>query len=86
MKVIGQRTKGAFHSTKPFENLETEANGTEISRKRFKKIPETGEFPKCEPFKGKFCLEIPGEQTNGKKTFEKKIGYTSRGCTLFWNF
>ena len=30
-------TKGAFHLTKTFENLETAANGTEISRKGFQK-------------------------------------------------
>ena len=32
-------TKGAFHSTTTFENLETAANGTEISWKRFQKFP-----------------------------------------------
>ena len=30
-------TKGAFYLTKTFENLETAANGTEISRKGFQK-------------------------------------------------
>ena len=30
-------TKGAFHLTKTFENLETAANGTEIFRKGFQK-------------------------------------------------
>ena len=31
-------TLGALHSTKTFENLETAANGTEISRKSFQKF------------------------------------------------
>ena len=52
----------------------------------FPEIPETVEFPKCEPFKGKFCLEIPGANMNGQKTSGKKIGYTSRGWPLFWKF
>ena len=38
----------------------------------FPEIPETVEFPKCEPFKGKFCLEIPGANMNGQKTSGKK--------------
>ena len=29
---------GAFHSTKTFENFETAANGTEMSRKSFQKF------------------------------------------------
>ena len=40
----------------------------------FPEIPETVEFPKSEPFKGKFCLEIPGAKMNGKKTSGKKLG------------
>ena len=31
-------SRGAFHSTKTFENLETAANGTEIFRKSFQKL------------------------------------------------
>ena len=30
----------------------------------FPEIPETVEFPKCKPFKGKFYLEIPGAKMN----------------------
>ena len=44
---------GAFHLTKPFENLDTAANGTEFSRKKLSK------FPQFEPFNRKI-LEIPG--------------------------
>ena len=38
----------------------------------FPEIPETVEFPKREPFKRKFCLEIAGAKINGKKTSGKK--------------
>ena len=38
----------------------------------FPEIVETVEFPKCEPFKGKFGLEIPEAKMNGKKTSGKK--------------
>ena len=47
-------TWGAFHSTKTFENLETEANGTEIVPEKFPEILKTVKFPKCEPFNEKF--------------------------------
>ena len=35
---LSRENRGAFHSTKPFENVETAANGTEISRKSFQKF------------------------------------------------
>ena len=35
---VSIKTRGAFHSTKTFENLETAANGTEISWKSFQKF------------------------------------------------
>ena len=50
LKYSVRKNRGAFHSTKTLENLETAANGPEISQKSFLKIPETVEFPKSEPF------------------------------------
>ena len=72
MKVIAQRIKGAFHSTKPFEYLETEANGTEIFKKSFQKFRKLLNFPNANHSKRKFCLEIPREKMNGKKASGKK--------------
>ena len=37
-------SSGAFHSTKTSENLETVANGTEISRENFQKVRELLNF------------------------------------------
>ena len=45
--------RGAFHSTKTFENLETAAMVQKFPEK-FPEILETVEFPKCEPFNRKF--------------------------------
>ena len=50
LEYFVRKNRGAFHSTKTLENLETAANGPEISQKSFLKIPETVEFPKSEPF------------------------------------
>ena len=86
MKVIAQGIKGAFHSIKPFGNLETEANGIEISKKSFQKFRKLLNFPNANHSKRKFCLEIPGEKMNGKKTSGKKVGYISRRCPRFWKF
>ena len=46
-------TKGAFHLTKTFENLETAANGRNFPQ-NFPEIPETAEIPKCDPFNPNF--------------------------------
>ena len=51
IKILQQiKYRGAFHSSKTFENLETAANSTE----KYPEIPEAVEFPKCEPFNWKF--------------------------------
>ena len=42
-----QKNRGAFHSTKTLENLETAANGTEISQKRFQKFRKLLNFRKA---------------------------------------
>ena len=38
------KTKGTFHSTKTFENLETEANCIEISQESFQKFHKLLKF------------------------------------------
>ena len=51
IKILQQiKYRGAVHSSKTFENLETAANSTE----KYPEIPEAVEFPKCEPFNWKF--------------------------------
>ena len=47
-------SRGAFHSTKTFENQETVVNGTEISRNVARNSGNCRIYPKCEPFKRKF--------------------------------
>ena len=42
-----RKNRGAFHSTKTLENLETAANGTEISQKRFQKFRKLLNFRKA---------------------------------------
>ena len=65
---------GPFHSTKTFENLETAANGTEISRN----VNHSNSR-----FSGSKVVimerKLPGINF-------RKIGYTSRGCPVFGNF
>ena len=70
-----------------FENLNSVANGTEISSKSFQKFRKllNFEMQTTQPQ----ILEIPGAKLNRKTTFGKKFrkfGYTSRGCPLFWKF
>ena len=45
--------KSSIHSAQTFENLETAANGTEISPEKFAENPKAVEIPKCQPFKKK---------------------------------
>lgn len=42
-----RKNRGAFHSTKTLENLETAANGTEISQKRFQNFRKLLNFRKA---------------------------------------
>ena len=79
MKDIGQRIKGVFHLTKQRQMVQKLPG-------KFPEIPETVEFPKSEPFKGKFCLEIPGAKMNGKKTSGRKLGIPREGVLFFGSF
>ena len=74
---------GAYHSTQNFEIFETGTNGTEISWENL----EIVEFPKSEPFNGKFWKFQDENQM--ERTFPgnyvRKFGYTPQGCPLFGN-
>ena len=67
-ETLGTRLwqRGAFHSTKTFENFETEANGTEISWKSFQKFRKLLNFRNAnhstEPFEP-FKWKLPEIQT-----------------------
>ena len=74
---------GAYHSTQNFEIFETGTNGTEISWENL----EIVEFPKSEPFNGKFWKfqdENQMERTFPGK-YVRKFEYTPQGCPLFGN-
>ena len=58
----------AFHLTKTFENVDSAANGTEISPKRVQKFLLNFERRTIQPQ----ILEIPGVKLNGKATSGKK--------------
>ena len=68
---LSRENRGAFYSAKPFENVETAANGTEISLKSFQKFRKLLNF-RMRTIQPKI-LEIPGDQLNGKTTSGKKI-------------
>ena len=61
----------AFHLTKTFENVDSAANGTEISPKSIQKFLKLLNFEMrtIQPQN----LEIPGAKLNGKTTSGKKI-------------
>ena len=77
---------GAFHSTKTFENLETEANGTESSWKSFQKFRKLLNFRNANHSTENF--RNSGSKVEWKENFRgnffRKFGCTSRGCPLFW--
>lgn len=61
---------GAFHLTKTFENVDSAANGSEISPKSVQKFLKLLNFEMrtIQPQ----ILEIPGVKLNGKATSGKK--------------
>ena len=85
--VLSRENRGAFYSAKPFENVETAANGTEISLKSFQKFRKLLNF-QMRTIQPKI-LEIPGDKLNGKTTSGKKIStiwvYLAR-LSPFWKF
>lgn len=58
----------AFHLTKTFENVDSAANGTEISPKSVQKFLLNFEMRTIQPQ----ILEIPGVKLNGKITSREK--------------
>ena len=84
---LSRENRGAFYSAKPFENVETAANGTEISLKSFQKFRKLLNF-RMRTIQPKI-LEIPGDKLNGKTTSGKKIStiwvYLAR-LSPFWKF
>ena len=79
---------GAFHLTKTFENMDSAANGTEISPKSVQKFLKLLNFEMrtIQPQD----LEVPGAKLNGKKTSGKKIsknlGIPCEVVLFFGNF
>ena len=82
-----RKNRGAFHSTKTLENLETAANGTEISRKSFLKFRKLLNFRKAKR-SNENCRNSGREQSwmkTGKLSGKKKnfkFGHTSQGCPV----
>ena len=81
---LSRENRGAFYSAKPFENVETAANGTEISLKSFQKFRKLLNF-RMRTIQPKI-LEIPGDQLNGKTTSGKKIWVYLARLSPFWKF
>ena len=77
--------RGAFHSTKTFENLETASNGTEISWKCFQKFRKLLNFQNANHSTENF--RNSGSKIEWKENFLeiffRKFGYTSRGQSSF---
>ena len=61
-------TWSAFHLTKTFENLETAANGTEISRKSFQKLRKLENFRNANN-----STENSGKKVEWKENFREKF-------------
>ena len=91
--VWREETRGTFHSTKTFENLETAANGTEISYKSFQKFRKLLNF-RMQTIQPKI-LEISGA-TSGKNIWvylarlssfseilENAVPFASGSCRKF---
>ena len=84
---VSIKTRGAFHSTKTFENLETAANGTEISWKSFQKFRKLLNFRNANHSTENF--RNSGRKVEWKENFRgiffENLGIQySRGCPLFW--
>ena len=60
---------GAFHLTKTFENVDSAANGTEISPKSVQTLLLNFEMQTIQPQN----QEIPGAKLNGRTTSRKKF-------------
>ena len=80
--------KGAFHSTKTFENLGTAANGTEISRKSFQKFRKLLNFPSANHLTEN--SRNSGKKVEWKENFWEKIfdilGIPREAVLFFGNF
>ena len=82
--ALYSKTGGAFHSTKTFENLETAANGTEISWKSFQKFRKLLNFRNANHSTENFRNSGNGKKTSGK--FISKIWvYLARLSSFFGN-
>ena len=80
--VWREETRDACHSTKTFENLETAANGTDISHKSFQKFRKLLNFQNANSRNSGSKVEW---RENFLEKFFRKFGYTSRCWPLFWN-
>ena len=86
--ALGKQRAMAFHSTKTFKNLQTAANGTDVSQKSFQKFRKLLNFRNSNHSTENsrtFGNKVEWKETFREKCFQK-FGYTSRGCSLFGNF
>ena len=78
---------GAFHSTKTFENVETAANGTEISWKRFQKFRKLLNFRNANHATENF--RISGNKVEWKENFREiffqNLGIPREADLIFGN-
>lgn len=75
-----KRTRDNSHSNQNSGKLEMIANGTEISRKSFRKNPNIVQFPKCKPIRSK-SQNSHGTEILKKSIFTKIWVYGLRGVS-----
>ena len=77
-----QRIKGSFPFNQNFRKFGNSGKWYINFPDKFPEIPETVEFPKCEPFKRKFYLEIPGAKINGKflEDLKNAVPFATGSC------
>ena len=78
---VSIKTRGAFRSTKTFDNLETAANGTEISWKSFQKFRKLLNFRNANHSTENF--RNSGSEVEWKENFRENLGIP-RKVALFW--
>ena len=88
MVILYEEIWGAFHSTKIFENLETAANGTEISRKSYQKFRKLMNFRNANHStenSRNSGIKVVWKENFQEKTFEN-LGIPRKAVLFFGNF
>ena len=76
---------GTFHSTKTFENLETSANGTEISWKSFQKFRKLLNFRNANHSTKNFRNSGSKVHVEWKENFRENFGIPREVVLVFGN-